>query len=422
MKLSRYTFRNLLLPLSILMIVWACVFYCLVLHEVNDETNDTLQNYKEMIIRQALADSTFLKDHTDLMTSYYIREIPSENAVLSKDKFYDSTKYIEIEREHEPVRVLLTNFKGADGKYYELRIEMSTLEKEDLVETVLGGIIILYILLLCCILTVIHYVFKKSFRPLYAILDWLNPFHPGSPVQPLKSETVVEEFEKLNKAYIEAAQRGVSIYEEQKQFVENASHELQTPLAVCMNKLELLSENPDCTESQLTEISGIYQSLSGLSRLNKSLLLLSRIENNQFPEVKEVSVNRLVKQILEELSDIYEEHGIHVAVTEQGELNCRMNEMLATVLITNLLKNAFLHNHPSGEINIRITSRQLMVENTSDRTELDREKLFQRFGKQSARKESTGLGLAIVRSITHIYNVGIRYDYNGRHIFILTFP
>lgn len=421
MKLLHYIIRNLTFWLLIIMAAWACMFYFLIFHEVNDETNDSLQNYKEIIIKQFLADSTQLNAKPDIMTRYYIRQIPAHEANLAKDEFYDSTKLIEIEMEYEPIRVLRTNFMSSNGNYYELKIETSTLEKEDLIETVLWSIVILYILLLICILTVTHGVFKKSFRPLYILLNWLKDFHPGRPLKPLVNETEINEFSALNKVVMEATNRSVSLYEQQKQFVENASHELQTPLAVCVNKLELLSENPDCTESQLSEIEGLHKTLQSIVKMNKSLLLLSRIENKQYIENKTICMNDLAKEIMDTFSDIYASRNMRISFVEKATLTCVMSEPLAAIMLTNLIKNAFVHNTPGGEINLIITDKTFTVENSSNNPELDREKLFRRFSKQANRSESTGLGLAIVKSIATIYEIEIDYSYYGRHQFILTF-
>lgn len=420
MKLSQYTIRNLLIPLFFVMAIWAVGFYFFLMHEVNDETNDTLLNYKELIIKHVLADSTLLKDHVGLMNSYFIREIPAEQANLSKDTFFDSTKYIEIEREHEPIRVLKTHFMASNGKYYELMIEISTLEKEDLKETIFGNILALYFLLLAVILVIIHFVFRKSFRPLYTILEWLQNYHPSHP-DPLTNETEVDEFKTLNQAFVKAARRGTAIYNQQKQFVELASHELQTPLAVSLNKLELLSEDPDCTEGQLAEIAGVHRTLKGIVKMNKSLLLLSRIENNQFPETKTINLGLLAKEAIADFSELFDENGIKVYYMEETPLLCQMNESLASTLIVNLVKNAFIHNHKEGEIYVEITDKQLTIGNTSDSPQLDEDRLFQRFGKQSNRADSTGLGLALVKSIADLYHIPIHYNYNGKHRFILTF-
>ena len=421
MKLIHYTFRNLSIPLLIILTAWACCFYFVIMHEIDDETNDSLENYKEIIIKTVLADSTLLHDHVDIMTKYYIREVPESEADLDKDEFFDSTTYIEIEMEDEPVRVLRTWFMTADRKYYELTIETSTLEKEDMAEAIFVSIIILYVSLLCCILLVSHFVFKSSFRPLYTLVKWLKEYRPGKQQAPLVNQTKVEEFKILNQAIQTATNRSTEMYNQQKQFVENASHELQTPLAICMNKLELLSENPDCTEEQLSEIAGINHTLRGIIKMNKSLLLLSHIDNKQFPDTSEIDFNKLIDKYLPDFEDMYEYKNIHVTYTETGTLIYTMNESLASTLLSNLLKNAFIHNIESGSIAISVTGRTLTISNSSESTGLNEATLFNRFEKQTHKKESTGLGLAIVKSITSIYGIDIKYKYDGLHKFILTF-
>lgn len=421
MKLIHYTFRNLSIPLLIILTAWACCFYFVIMHEIDDETNDSLENYKEIIIKTVLADSTLLHDHVDIMTKYYIREVPESEADLDKDEFFDSTTYIEIEMEDEPVRVLRTWFMTADRKYYELTIETSTLEKEDMAEAIFVSIIILYVSLLCCILLVSHFVFKSSFRPLYTQVKWLKEYRPGKQQAPLVNQTKVEEFKILNQAIQTATNRSTEMYNQQKQFVENASHELQTPLAICMNKLELLSENPDCTEEQLSEIAGINHTLRGIIKMNKSLLLLSRIDNKQFPDTSEIDFNKLINKYLPDFEDMYEYKNIHVTYTETGTLIYTMNESLASTLLSNLLKNAFIHNIENGSIAISVTGRTLTISNSSESTGLNEATLFNRFEKQTHKKESTGLGLAIVKSIISIYGIDIKYEYNGLHKFILTF-
>lgn len=422
MKLIHYTFRNLSIPLLAILTAWACCFYLVIMHEIDDETNDSLENYKEIILKTVLADTTLLHDHVDIMTRYYIREVAEEEADLDKDEIFDSTTYIEIEMEDEPVRVLRTWFMTSDRKFYELTIETSTLEKEDMAEAIFWSIVILYVCLLCCILLVSHFVFKSSFRPLYTLVNWLKAYRLGKQSAPLVNETKVDEFKILNTAIRDTMQQSTEMYNQQKHFVENASHELQTPLATCMNKLELLSENPDCTEEQLSEIAGINHTLRGIIKMNKSLLLLSRIDNKQFPDTSEININQLAGQFLPDFKEMYEHKNISVSYTETATLIYVMNESLASTLISNLLKNAFIHNKKNGgAIDITITGRTFAIANSSDSPALNETLLFNRFEKQTHRKESTGLGLAIVKSIASIYGIEIKYEYNGLHQFILTF-
>lgn len=423
MKLIHYTFRKLSLALGIILLLWAVFFYIQILHEVEDETNDSLEYYKEVIIREALTDSTMLVDHVDIMSKYYILEVDAAEADLTKDEYYDAFIYSEMEGEYEPVRVLRTYFRTADGRYYRLTINTSTLEKDDMVEAILWSLVILYIVLLACILGVSHFVFRKSMRPFYNVIAWLSNFRLGKKNDPLDNETKVEEFKVLNQAIREVTCRNEELYTRQKEFVENAAHELQTPLAVCMNKVEWLSENPACTEEQLMEYAELHRALGHVVKLNKSLLLLSRIENKQFPDTRTIEMNELVHTVAGDLSEIYGHKQINVSIEDIGTLVATLNESLAATLVTNLIKNAFVHNKSGGFVHIRLTTHELSIYNSGESDEkLDVEKLYHRFSTQGIKKESTGLGLAIVRAIIDLYGLRLEYIHNGCHEFKLIFP
>ncbi len=424
MKLIHYALKHLLFPFFLIFTIWGVVFYLLVLHEIEDETNDTLENHKEQIIRSALRDSTFLKNHDDLMSRYFIREVSEDEDVnVGEIRFFDSTRYVEIELEYEPVRVLQTYFRTEDGRCYELLVEISTLEKDDMIRTIAMSMGILYLLLIICVLLVNHWTFRSSTRPLYKLLDWLDHFRVGQPHEPLDNPTNIQEFRTLNQVVEESTRRSTELYNKQKQFVENAAHELQTPLAVCVNRLELLAENPDCTERQLDEIASLHQTVCGIIRLNRSLLLLSRIDNRQFPDEKPIRLDRLIAARLDDLKMLHEEQDIKVDTTRLSPLMFQMNESLASALILNLLRNAFAHNRQDGTIVVETSRNRLSVANTSNQPELDRDRLFARFGKQSQRSDSNGLGLAIVKSIADLYGLRISYNYkDGMHIFRIIFP
>ena len=216
--------------------------------------------------------------------------------------------------------------------------------------------------------------------------------------------------------------RNEEMYSQQKQFIENASHELQTPLAICRNKLELLAERPDCTEGQLEEIEDIHRNLGRIVKLNKSLLLLSRIENGQFHETKEVEFNPIIKELVEDFQEIYEHKKLHVEVEENAACKVHMNESLANILITNLLKNAMIHTPNEGSITIRVQSTGITFTNSTDGPSLDQSRLFTRFYQADNKKsDSTGLGLAIIQSIVHLYHFHISYSFDEKHRFDLRF-
>ena len=306
MKLIHHTISKLSIVMIIILTFWAGFFFYSILDEILDETDDSLENYKHLIIQQVLRDTAAINNSSDLMSQYFIKEIPEEEAIHYKDRYFDSTRFYELEYDFDPVRVLKTAFRGQDKKFYELTIMISTLEQDDMIEAILWSIVILYITLLICILIVSEFVFRKSLAPFYKLLDWLNKFTLGEKNPPLENPTKIKEFRRLNETILKMTRRNEEMYSQQKQFIENASHELQTPLAICRNKLELLAERPDCTEGQLEEIEDIHRNLGRIVKLNKSLLLLSRIENGQFHETKEVELNPIIKELVEDFQEIYE--------------------------------------------------------------------------------------------------------------------
>ncbi|NDV65140.1 HAMP domain-containing sensor histidine kinase [Bacteroides sp. 224] len=421
MKLLHYTYRSLSLFLLLLMTIWGIFFYFTILEEVTDETDDSLENYRDILVNTALKDPSVLDTSGNVMTMYEFRSISKEAAAHHREKFYDSTVYIEVEDEDEPVRVMETSFMMPDGQYYELKIMISTLEREDMIEAILGYLLSLYVLLLICIIVVNRVVLKRSFLPLDRLLNWLGQVQPGKEVPPLDNETQIQEFKKLNEAAIALSNRSYNAYIEQKQFIENASHELQTPLAIVRGKIELLAESESLTEEQMKELDDIYNTLGRAVKLNKSLLLLSRIENKQYAEVEDVCVNDVVNAILPDLMLIYESRNIQLDCHEEDKFMIRCNASLARILIANLLKNALVHNIENGELHLLISHHSLVIKN-SGKESLDPDRIFQRFyHTQTEKKDSTGLGLAIARSIASSCGLTLQYSWeNEMHCFLLS--
>ena len=176
-------------------------------------------------------------------------------------------------------------------------------------------------------------------RPLYVLLHWLDGYQTGKRNKPLSNDTQITEFRKLNEAAIRYVERTEQMFEQQKQFIGNASHEIQTPLAICRNRLEMLMEDDSLSEKQLEELMKTHQTLEYITKLNKSLLLLSKIDNGQFTDTKELELNVLLKQYLQDYEEVYDYRNIEVTIDEQGVFKVKMNESLAVALLTNLLKN-----------------------------------------------------------------------------------
>ena len=421
MKLLSYTYRKLALLLFLLMAVWGVLFYYAIIDEVVDETDDTLENYGEILMESALHDPSILETEGSLMSFYKFTPISEEEGRHYRQVFYDATVYIELEDEDEPVRVMCTAFRMPDGQYYELKLMVSTLERDDMVEAMLWYLGALFLLFLICTSIGIQLVLKGVFRPLHKLLDWLHRIQPGKEVPPLDNPTRIREFRQLSNAALDMGNRSYKAYEEQKQFIENASHELQTPLAIVRGKVELLAESEGMTEQQMKQLDEIYATLGRAVKLNKSLLLLSRIENGQYTEMEDVSVDEILDELLPDLTDIYEHKQVRlIRKREEQPFIIRCNHSLAQILVSNLVKNSLLHNREGGELQVLTTPTLLVIKNTGD-VPLDGEKLFRRFYHgMDGKKESTGLGLAIARSIALSSSLKLTYEWqDGMHTFRL---
>ena len=421
MKLLSYTYRKLALLLFLLMAVWGVLFYYAIIDEVVDETDDTLENYGEILMESALHDPSILETEGSLMSFYKFTPISEEEGRHYRQVFYDATVYIELEDEDEPVRVMCTAFRMPDGQYYELKLMISILERDDMVEAMLWYLGALFLLFLICTSIGIQLVLKGVFRPLHRLLDWLHCIQPGKEVPPLDNPTKIREFRQLSDAALDMGNLSYKAYEEQKQFIENASHELQTPLAIVRGKVELLAESEGMTEQQMEQLDEIYATLGRAVKLNKSLLLLSRIENGQYTEMEDVSVDEILDELLPDLMDIYEHKQVRlIRKREEQPFIIRCNHSLAQILVSNLVKNSLLHNREEGELQVLTTPTSLVIKNTGD-VPLDGEKLFRRFYHgMDGKKDSTGLGLAIARSIALSSSLKLTYEWqDGMHTFRL---
>ena len=423
MKLIYSILIHLSLALLIVLTVWTVFFYFTMIDEINDEVDDALEDYSETIIIRSLAGKELPSKNDGTNNSYSIRPITREEAgQYPAIEYYDADIYIKEKEETEPARVLRTIFADKDDNYFLLEVSTPSFEKEDLREAVANWILFLYIVLLVTLLTVSIWVFYRSLRPLYALLHWLDSYLPGKQHEPVPNDTHIPEFRRLNEAAAQAVERSEQLFKQQKQFIGNASHELQTPLAVCNNRIEWLLDNTELTEEQMEELFKTKHTLNYIVRLNKSLLFLSRIDNGQFTDSRPVEINSIVKRLLNDYKEIFSHYEAQISLEEQGRLTITMNETLAEALVSNLLKNAFIHNKEQGHVRVTIQTNSLTLANTGQTEPLDSEHIFERFYQGSKKKESTGLGLAIAEAICRQYGLHISYRYqNKEHIFRLQF-
>ena len=420
MKLFHLVMWRMSAILVVILTCWAVLFYLAVMEEVNDEVDDSLSDYAESLIIRSLSGEEMPDTSNGSNNQYFLYDVSAEYAAsYPKISYRDEMIYITAKGETEPARILMTIFQKDDGGYMELVVYTPTIEKYDLQRAILGWIVFLYVLLLLMILAINAWVFYRNMRPLYTLLKWLENYRLGSKREPLDESLRIVEFRKLNEAANLFSERSEQLYEQQKLFIGNASHEMQTPLAICRNRLEMLMEDDTLTEKQLSELMKTHRTLENLTRLNKSLLLLCKIENRQFTDVKPICLNELLLHYLDDYKEVYAYRRVQVNVYVEDCFRLEISESLATVLLTNLLKNAFVHTEEGGTITLTFTASSFEIRNTGE-APLDKDRIFERFYKEGKKEGSTGLGLALVDSICKVYRLCLSYQFeDGMHIFTI---
>ncbi|MFB2120218.1 sensor histidine kinase [Parapedobacter sp. 2B3] len=421
MKLLNHTLLYLSASLVFILSIWAVVFYFSMMDEVYDSIDDGLENYKMLIIKKASRDSTLLHKNRFDESNYAIRPIPRELALQATEDFRDTAMYMEYEEDYEVVRMLTTYFSTADEQYYELKIITSMVEGEDLVGDLLHALLWLYVAVIASAFIINNRVLRKIWRPFYQLQHELRGFKLGEDKSFNPPQTKVTEFKDMNDTVAELLKANIAVFQQQKQFIENASHELQTPLAIAINKLELLLEQSRSDDAR--QLANAIHYLERMARLNKSLLLLSKIENRQFAAGERIDFNARLRQQVDDFSELLHYRNVQVEVVEEATLTRSFNADLADVLITNLLKNAIVHNHEGGRIRMVVKDDSFEIANTGSAQPLDTEKMFARFYRSSENSTSTGLGLAVAKAIAQLHRAELTYRHEGGwHRFVFRLP
>ena len=419
--------HNIAVRLSVALLpvigLWAMVFYFVIVDEINDEADDLLESYAEQLMVRKLSGKEL--PVTNIMTDghYSISQVTESYADSQAGmEYYDSDFYISETDENEPARFLKTIFRDREGRCFELIVATPTFEKNDLIGTILWWILALYLILLLTVILIALVVLQKSMRPLYKILDWLNAYTPGKSHSRLSIDTDIHEFRQLEKVTTEATDRSDKAFEKQKQFIGNASHELQTPLAVLGGRIDWMLDNDSLGEESVGELVQMKRELGHIVRLNKTLLLLTKIDNDQFPDQTDVNLSSMVLSQKELYEEIFSSKRISCSVQVPDEpVIIRMNETLASILVTNIIKNAFVHSPEGGTVTLTLTENGLVVANSGD-SPLDQGRIFDRFYQGAKKDGSTGLGLALAKTIADRNGLRLTYSYeNGMHLFRIGF-
>lgn len=417
MKLLTKTSRTYFVVSLVVYLAAGCVFYFIIRNVIYKEIESRLllEKYDFILFVQKWkhwSDENFFVENK-------IQVVPLPgNEISSRIAFKDTVMYESFAKEAMPFRQL-TFQTLIDGKPHMVSIRKSMLEPITLIEVVTGTMMSFLAILLVCTFFIHRRLSKTLWLPFYDSLARIRSFDwtrsetqsDGKGGEVTFPSGEIQEFNELNLALTRMTTQIRHDYRTLREFTENASHEIQTPLALITARVEQMIQSENLSGEQLQWIQEIYHSSRRISRLLESLLLLSRIENKQFTDVAEEDLAALLALKLDDFSDILKYKRIKVEKSLNHPFRLRISHALQDILLSNLLKNAIRHNHPDGVISIRSEAGMLEIRNTGPDLAVPTEVLFERFRKESGDKESLGLGLSIVRQICDCYDLRVSYLY-----------
>ncbi|WP_338870478.1 HAMP domain-containing sensor histidine kinase [Spirosoma sp. SC4-14] len=419
MKLLVKTNRIYLAFSLVIYLLTALVFYQIIRLLIYDEVESRLQVERRDF-------EAYIRMHNTWSSSPYFVENKIEVIPLThkpgslQESLTDTLIQNRYDNELVPFRQL-TFYVPIQGVWHRVSIRKSLIQTYRLIEVITVTMATFLGILLLGTFWFQGKLSGRLWHPFYDTLSRIKVFNLTSG-HPLKlSHSEITEFNELNEVLKKMADKMQQDYRSLKEFTENASHEMQTPLALINAKVEQLIQSEKLTESQTNWIESIYQASRRMARLNQGLLLLAKIENHQFQGSQRVNLTQLLTEKLRDMDDVLSFKAIDVCIQADEPFTIQLPVALADSLVMNLVNNAIKHNMPGGQINLQSTLSWLCLSNTGAKLVNDPLRLFERFKKEGTGTDSVGLGLSIVKQICDSYGLQITYAENGgQHLFCLT--
>ena len=416
MRLLTVTARYYFGLLFFILIAWSAILFMVLRYEVYENIDEVLVYRKTTLIENIRKDGRIPPN--DKFHDFFIspvNKLPTKPIDIFSDTllYKSKTGYDEYRK--------ICSFFALDGNYYKLSFILPRLEQDEMIETLTFSLPIFLILFLAAYLFLINQLNKKIWSPFFEILTNLKAFKLENNSVISFADSDIYEFNELQISVKELTGRSTAIYIQQKQFTENASHEIQTPLAIIQSKLDLLFQNP-LDKKQSDILMDISLAASRMSKINEALLLLTKIENHQFKDKSSVDILHVIESLLSFFEEQSSKLSIATSIEVDGGNQVKGNSILVSMLLSNLLKNAFLYNIQNGKVAIKLNENSISVSNTGNPLNVSHDKVFERFYTQASGKGGIGLGLAIVKSICSVNNWKISYSYkDGFHYFHIQF-
>lgn len=393
---------------TLFMCVLGVVLHFAVKKIIHEETDEKLSKTAELIMDQLEQSKNLLS----LGTYLEVDSVPKRQEQWT----FSDTLIADEDEELEEFRQLVV-FNTVDGQTFRIVTRESFLESKDLIETLSYIIAIALLSLLLILFVVNRFVAKSIWSPFYINLNRLQQFSLKDKEHFKPFATNIKEFNVLNEVIIELTDKIVQDYESLKKFSEDASHELQTPLAVIRAKIESLINNEDLSLSQTEKLKDINTAVNKLTRINKGLILLTKIENQQYQEVEKINVNELLQEKVLYFEELVVAKNLEFRIENRGKWELNSNRMLLDLLFNNLIGNALNYSPGGSTIQLVLDYGKFEISNPGENAINDENRLFERFYKGN-NSSSVGLGLAIVDQICKISHMSLSYNFEDKqHIF-----
>jgi signal transduction histidine kinase len=419
LKILTKTLVYFIVTSLVVFLVGGLLLYGILKHTFYQQVDDGLFTEKG-IIEEEIQHNKDIPDYSSRF-GHEIEVILYRHPVKSELVLKDTAIYDTVSLQDNYYRFL----KVADNKLtrgYTIAILHPLSGRHILFTSVTEAILIMFLVVMFISILINYVVSRKLWLPFYETVRKISNYDVKDKSLMEFSATTITEFQKLNEVLNQMSIKIRQDFFNLKEFTENASHEIQTPLAIAKSKLEILIQSENLSKSQLELIQSVDESITRLSKLNSGLLLISKIDNNQYSEFQSISISSLLEHSLETLEDFISQKQLKVTLQAKERPVLYLNPVLADILINNLINNAIKHNYPGGFIEIELTSSLLKISNSGHALNENPEKLFNRFKKSNKNSDSLGLGLAIVKKICVYHGMNISYvNENESHTIFVEF-
>lgn len=408
MKLSKIYKRYTLVTLSLVLMIGSLSHYGIITYFIHRSADHTLKEYRENTEHYIREHDTLIISDNPVLSDSRITAVVVDPDIYLEEYFRDTLVYSPYKKETVVFRLLSYTLQTKNDNYM-LTLWQATVDTEDVLWAIGVSLLVLFILFALFSLWWTKWFVGNLWHPFYQILEQLKEFDLLNLHTIKINKCRVDEFNTLNGVLNRMLDRIQKDYISLRELTETTSHELQTPLSIVKARLELLQQNNQNSMKDTELIQSVSSAVDRVIRLNRFMLTIVKINNDQFPAGKLISINNYIDDFLQAYEDMIEMKNLKIQKLHSADLKLYLHPLLAEMLTSNILSNAIRYNIKNGHIRIQTTDSTLSVTNPYNNI-IPAGDLFARFNKSGHEKEATGLGLAIVKSICEKNNLDIRID------------